>query len=102
MNSTRKTVTLLSTSALAVGAAHGAVLYTNVDITLSAHGALTLDLNQDGTPDYQLAFNSSGAAKPYITNTPPALTTSFVLSASGTEGLPVTASGTRSEEHTSE
>ncbi len=93
MNSTRKTFTLLSTSALAAGAAHGAVLYTNVNITLSEHGALALDLNQDGTPDFQLAFNATAAAKPYITNTPPALTTSFVLSASGTEGLPLTASG---------
>ena len=70
MTTTKKTVALLSTSALAAGAAHGAVLYTNVNITLSEHGALSLDLNQDGTPDFQLAFNATAAAKPYITNAP--------------------------------
>src|SRR5580704_6920360 len=94
MTTTKKTVALLSTSALAAGAAHGAILYTNVNITLSEHGALSFDLNQDGTPDFQLAFNATTASKPYITNTPPALTTSFVLSASANQGLPVTTSGT--------
>ena len=94
MTTTKKTVALLSTSALAAGAAHGAILYTNVNITLSEHGALSLDLNQDGTPDFQLAFNASAAAKPYITNAPPILTTPAVLSAGSTQGLPVTTSGT--------
>jgi hypothetical protein len=94
MTTTKKTIALLSTSALAAGAAHGAVLYTNINITLSEHGALALDLNQDGTPDFQLAFNASAAAKPYITNAPPTLTTPAVLSATSTQGLPVTTSGT--------
>src|ERR1035441_4197315 len=86
MNSTRKTFALLSTSTLAAGAAQGAVLYTPVNITLAQNGALALDLNQDGTPDFQMAFQigllGHAADKPYITNTPPALTTSFVLSSS--------------------
>lgn len=94
MNSTRKTFAFFSTSALAAGAAHGAVLYTPVNITLSEHGALALDLNQDGSPDFQLAFNASAAAKPFITNAPVVVTTPFVLSASGNQGLPVTTSGT--------
>src|ERR1022692_2716399 len=94
MNSTRKTFTLLSTSALAAGAAHGAVLYTPVNITLSGHGALALDLNQDGTPDFQLGFVVNAAAKPFINNTPAGTTSSFVLSANSNQGLPVTAAGT--------
>ena len=94
MTTAKKTVALLSTSALAAGAAHGAVLYTNINITLSEHGALALDLNRDGTPDFQLAFNANAAAKPYITNAPPTLTTPAVLSATSTQGLPVTTSGT--------
>ncbi len=94
MTTTKKTIALLSTSALAAGAAHGAVLYTNINITLSEHGALALDLNQDGTPDFQLAFNATAAAKPYITNAPPTLTTPAVLSTNSTQGLPVTTNGT--------
>src|ERR1039458_8931965 len=98
MNSTRKTFALLSTSTLAAGAAQGAVLYTPVNITLAQNGALALDLNQDGTPDFQMAFQigllGHAADKPYITNTPPALTTSFVLSSSPSNALPVTPIGT--------
>src|ERR1035441_6157557 len=98
MNSTRKTFALLSTSTLAAGAAQGAVLYTPVNITLAQNGALALDLNQDGTPDFQMAFQigllGHAADKPYITNTPPALTTSFVLSLSPSNALPVTPIGT--------
>ena len=93
MSSTRKTFALLSTSALAAGAAQGAVLYTPINITLSQHGALTFDLNQDGTPDYKLAFNATAAAKPYI-SVLAAPTSSFVLSDSANQGLPVTAAGT--------
>ncbi len=94
MNSTRKTLAFLSTSALAAGAAHGAVLYTPVNITLSQYGTLALDLNQDGTPDFQMHFNGNASAKPYISNTPAGATSSFVLSASANQGLPLTAAGT--------
>jgi len=93
MNSTKRTFALLSTSALAAGAAQGAVLYTPVNITLSQHGVMTFDLNQDGAPDFKLAFNTTAAAKPYIT-TVAGPTSSFVLSASANQGLPVTAAGT--------
>ena len=55
---------------------------------------MSLDLNQDGTTDFQMAFNKSVAAKPYVTNTVAGATSSFVLSTSGTQGLPVTAIGT--------
>ena len=96
MTTTKKTVALVSTSALAVGAAHGAILYTPVNITLSPNGALNLDLNQDGVADFQLAYNTgfNPALKPYITNMPPVLTTSFVLSGSSSDGLPITPGGT--------
>jgi hypothetical protein len=93
MISTKKTVALLSTSALAAGAANGAILYTNINMTVSAHGALALDLDHDGVPDFQLAFNANNAVKPYITNAP-AGSGPFVLSASPNEGLPVTPIGT--------
>src|SRR6185295_10841685 len=87
MHPTRKTFALLSTSALAAGAAQGAVLYTPVNITLSASGKLALDLNQDGTPDFLMGFN--GAPKPYINSAPAGATSPFVLSASTDQGLPL-------------
>ena len=92
MNTTKRTVALLSTSALAAGAAHGAVLYTNVSITIAASGHLALDLNQDGTPDFLMGFG--GTAKPYISNTVAGATSPFVLSASSNMGLPLTTAGT--------
>src|ERR1035437_11115049 len=92
MNSTRKTFALLSTSALAAGAAQGAVLYTPINITLSASGKLALDLNQDATPDFLMGFG--GSAKPYISNTVAGATSPFVLSASADQGLPLTAAST--------
>jgi hypothetical protein len=92
MTTTKRTVALLSTSALAAGAAHGAVLYTPVNITIAASGHLALDLNQDGTPDFQMGFG--GAAKPYISNTVAGATSPFVLSASSNQGLPLTTAGT--------
>jgi len=96
MNSTRKTVALLSTSALAVGAAHGAVVYTPINLTISGVEALDLDLNQDGTPDYQIQWNAGNTAKPYIFQGPSgsANTSAFVLSASSNQDLPLTPIGT--------
>ena len=91
MTSTRKTIALLSTSALAAGAAQGAVLYTPVNITLSASGKLYLDLNQDGTSDFKMAFNGS-AAKPYFDSSPSGGSTAVLA---GTNlGLPLTTVGT--------
>jgi hypothetical protein len=92
MNTTKRTVALLSTSALAAGAAQGAVLYTNVSITIAASGHLALDLNQDGTPDFLMGFG--GTAKPYISNTVAGATSPFVLSDSSGLGLPLTTAGT--------
>jgi hypothetical protein len=90
MNSTRKTFTLLSTSALAAGAAQGAVLYTPVNFTIPGNGSFNLDLNQDGTPDFKVTGSST---KPFIDNTL-APGSAFVLSASANQGLPLTAVGT--------
>src|SRR5574340_255119 len=92
MASTKKTLALLSTSALAAGAAQGAVIYTPVNITVSPHSTLSFDLNQDGAADFQLAFNASGAAKPYITALS-GLTSGSVLSDGTTQGLPLTPAG---------
>ncbi len=89
MNSTRKTFALLSTSALAAGAAQGAVLYTPVNITIPGNGTLTLDLNQDSTPDFKIV---GGSTKPFIDNSPNAA--AFVLSESDDQGLPLTTVGT--------
>jgi hypothetical protein len=93
MTSTKKTVAFLSTSALAAGAAHGAILYTPINLTITGNTALALDLNQDGTPDFQIEFSANSAAKPYIAAGPSGATSSFVLSASNM-GLPVTPIGT--------
>jgi hypothetical protein len=51
---------------------------------------LTLDLNQDGTPDFSIYGSST---KPSIDNTP-APASSFVLASSANQGLPLTAAGT--------
>ncbi len=90
MTPPRKTFALLSTSALAAGAAQGAVLYTPVNITIPGNANLTLDLNQDSMPDFKILGHTS---KPYLDNTPnPGA--AFVLSDSATQGLPLTAAGT--------
>jgi len=90
MNSTKRTVALLSTSALAAGAAQGAVLYQPINITIPGNGTFNLDLNQDSVPDFKILGHTS---KPYLDNTPnPGA--AFVLSDSTTQGLPLTAAGT--------
>lgn len=90
MNSTGKTLALLSTSALAAGAARGAVVYTPLNVTLPGNVSWNLDLNQDGTPDFKIA---GGSTKPYLDNSP-ASSSAFVLAASANQGLPLTAAGT--------
>jgi hypothetical protein len=95
MNPTGKVFAFLSTSAFAASAAHGAILHTPINITISGAEALDLDLNQDGTPDYQIQWYSGNAAKPYIFQGPSgsANTSAFVL-ANASQGLPVTGIGT--------
>jgi hypothetical protein len=90
MNPTRKTFALLSTSALAAGAAQGAVLYQPIDVTIPGNATLTLDLNQDSTPDFKILGHTS---KPYLDNTPNS-GAAFVLSDGTTRGLPLTTAGT--------
>jgi hypothetical protein len=90
MNSTRKTFALLSTSALAAGAAQGAVLYTPLNMTIPGGRDSSLDLNQDTVPDFKIAGSST---KPFIDNSL-APGSSLVLSDSANQGLPVTAAGT--------
>jgi hypothetical protein len=95
MSSTKKTIAFLSSSALAAGAAHGAVVYTPIDLTISGVEALDLDLNQDGIPDYQIQWYANSTAKPYIFQGPSgsANTSAFVL-ATASQGLPLTGIGT--------
>ena len=90
MNSTKKTIALLSTSALAAGAAQGAVLYSPLNITVPGGRNLNLDLNQDSAPDFKIAGSST---KPSIDNSPNSAS-AFVLSDSSSQGLPLTAAGT--------
>lgn len=90
MNSTRKTFALLSTSALAAGAAQGSVLYTPFNMTVPGGRDSSLDLNQDAVPDFKIAGSST---KPFVDNTP-APGSSLVLSDSASQGLPLTAAGT--------
>src|ERR1035437_3443173 len=87
MNSTRKTFALLSTSALAAGAAQGSVLYTPFNMTVPGGRDSSLDLNQDAVPDFKIAGSST---KPFVDNTP-APGSSLVLSDSASQGLPLTA-----------
>jgi hypothetical protein len=90
LNPTRKTFALLSTSALAAGAAQAAITYSPVNVTITGNSSVTLDLDQDGTPDFKIVGSS---AKPYINSTPnPG--SAFVLSDSTTQGLPLTPAGT--------
>ena len=93
MTSTKKTVAFLSTSALAAGAAHGAILYTPINVAITGNTALAFDLNQDGIPDFQIEFSANSAAKPYIAAGPAGTTSSFVLSGANM-GLPLTPQGT--------
>jgi len=89
MKATGKTIALLSTSALAAGAARGAILYTPFNVTIPGGRDLTFDLNQDSIPDFKIASSST---KPVIDNSP-APASSFVLSASSNHGLPLTLAG---------
>jgi hypothetical protein len=86
----RKTFALLSTSALAAGAARGAAVYSPVNIIVSAGTTLDLDLNQANTPDFKMAFG--GGSKPFIDNSPNT-GGAFVL-ADANQELPLTAAGT--------
>ncbi len=94
----KKTLALVSTSALATGVAHGAILYNYYDQTIVAGGndQFTFDLNDDGSPDFLIEFDNNNALKPYIDNSVEvsAPTTCFVLSDPNNSGLPITPAGT--------
>ena len=98
-----KKIALVSASALTAGLAHGQIvtnsqiIYTYANVTLPTGGVgYPMDLNQDGSPDFQIHFNSNNANKPLLDTssylTQPNLTPS-VLAGSG-DGLPVTTNGT--------
>ena len=102
----KKSAAVLSTSALAAGMAHGAVVYTYTNLTVSGTTVATFDLNQDGTADCGFGFYDAavGTAKPYVYQTPnksvnSAGSETYVLSdatdpSSQSQGLPLTPVGT--------
>ncbi len=99
----KKAFIALSSTTLAAGMAHGAVVYTYYNQTIVAgDDNLTFDLNQDGSPDYYVAFDNNNALKPYVNDSVGVAgsTTSFVLSDAtddngvSSQGLPLTTAGT--------
>ena len=100
-----KKIAALSASAFAAGMAHGSVLYTYTNHiavagTQTTENTVTLDLNQDGSPDFLVAFDNNNALKPYVNDSVglSGSTTSFVLSdatdPTDSQGLPLTIGGT--------
>ena len=106
----KKALAVLSSSALAAGFAHGAVVYQYYNQTIAAGNgeSLTFDLNQDGSPDFSVTFSDDGLGIPGIVNpyqkpfiisdlNSSGSTTNSVLANSpivNPQGLPVTPSGT--------
>ena len=94
---TKQTATVLSISALSVGMAHGGIVYTPLSpaTTLTIADSTSIDLNNDGTADFQVRFDGYGstmnAAKPFINSYD--INTADVLSYSNS-GVPITAYGT--------
>lgn len=96
MNAARTTIAFLSASMLAIGLAHGGIVYSPVNVSLSAYGGLTLDLNHDGTADFILGFAANNTARPYITN---AVVTGFTNSVLSREREPGFAAHRRGHDH---
>jgi hypothetical protein len=100
-----KKIAAISASAFAASMAHGSILYTYTNHiavagTQTVDNTVTIDLNQDGSPDYLIAFDNNNALKPYINNSVEtnANIQAYVLSdatdPTDNEGLPLTALGT--------
>lgn len=103
-----KKIAAVSASALAVGMAHGSIVYTytnavEVAATTTTANTVTIDLNQDGFPDFSLSFDNNNPEKPYVDTAiglgPTSPTLSYVLanptpSAKTEYGFPVTPFGT--------
>ena len=94
----KKALALASTSALASNMAQAGVTYSYYNQTVVAGGSdqLTIDLNQDGSPDYTFEFDNNNDLKPYIDDSVglSGATLSYVLSDPSNSGLPLTPAGT--------
>jgi hypothetical protein len=96
----KQSVSLVSVSALAAGMAQGAVIYSgliNTTLPKGSGGTIQFDLNNDGTDDFTLGFNSSNSNKPYSAGNPgsaPGSTPLAQMASDGWYGLPVTPFGT--------
>jgi hypothetical protein len=95
MNS-KQSLAVASTSMLAAGMAHGAIVYSgSISNVISPGASYPVDLNQDGTLDYTAHFDGNGSAnqlKPFIDSGPgdSANANAWVLSKTNA-GAPVTA-----------
>jgi hypothetical protein len=99
---TNQTVSIVSVSALAAGMAQGAVTYSGPINTQLTSSSTDFDLNQDGTTDFTIGFNSSNFSKPYVQGYPdavPGSTPLARLASDGWYGLPVTSFGTMIDSH---
>ena len=98
----KRTLLVLSSSTLAAGMAHGAIVYTYYNTTVIPGIDYNFDLNQDGYADYTLEWDNSNALKPYINDSVglSGQTQAFVLSdasddgGNSLQGLPLATNGT--------
>lgn len=83
----KKTLTVLSCSALAAGFAQGAIVYQHYNQIIDSgnNKSLTLDLNQDGFPDFTVAFYESGLQDPAYSVNPNQKP--FIISYANSSGL---------------
>ncbi|HTI98951.1 MAG TPA: immunoglobulin domain-containing protein [Dongiaceae bacterium] len=93
----KKSLAVLSTSALAAGMAHGAITYHYYNTVAFAadSGSTPFDLDGDGHVDYLVKFSNNNVNKPFVDNSVADFNISapFVLS-DGSSGLPLTTNGT--------
>lgn len=67
---TNRSIFLASSSLLAAGVAHGAILYKYVNQSIGPSSAgYPFDLNQDGVNDYNVLFDGNANAKPCVLGT---------------------------------
>ena len=104
---TKTTLAVVSTSAMAAGMAHGAIHYTQQNITFplpSTPNVTPFDVNGDGTNDFNFGFDGANQAnfrKPYVqgntTNSAVLGLTSTNVSNAGPwqDGVPATVFGTK-------
>lgn len=98
---TKKTILVASSSMLAAGMAQGAIVYHSVNQSVTTGDPIKIDLNLDGTDDFQVFFDAFqyGSAKPCIqeiskTSNPSAWVFNQMVMGNNNNGLPVIPFGT--------